>query len=67
MYRVTTKMGTGLTQEEIDQLLAEWETYLGPEPKESKEKKKKKDMPELPECDCELTLLMNRGCQCGGV
>lgn len=57
-------MGSGLTQEEIDELLAEWESYLGPEPEESKKKKK---MPELPECDCDIRILMLKGCQCGGV
>ena len=66
MYRsASVYMGSGLTQEEIDELLAEFEQYLGPDIDEKPKKKKK--MPELPECDCELILLMNRGCQCGGI
>lgn len=57
-----------LTQEEVDQLLAEFEDYLGTgEPEKSSETEKSSELPELPECSCDIRLLMLRGCNCGGL
>ena len=56
-----------LTQDEIDLLLREWEEYLGFEREKPEKKSKDKKVPELPKCDCEIRLLMLKGCQCGGV